>query len=700
MTAPAPLRDRLLGGRYRLGARRGASVDLALFDAVDLDEQRPVAVKMLHPELTADADLHGRLVEALGAVADLRHPNLSVIYDWGVDSWNDRPVLYVVVEVLRGGSLRELLDRGRMFSASQTLALGFEACRGLDALHRRGLVHRDIRPANLVFGDDGHVRIVDVGVSSVLSELVWADPSHLPLERARYASPEQATGAALDAKTDVYSLCLSLVEAATGQVPFGGDSTVATLVNRVDRLMPVSADLGPLASVLERAGRPLAAERSTAPELGRALMQAAENLPRPAPAPILVGSLFADVGPADVTLDATDDVDVTSVVAGASAPVVAKPVVADPAAAAPADIEPVGDVGDIEPADIEPADDVAGDDVAGDGRTAPSGGSVPRIEEAAPRRRRFGRGLWLAAACIAVVAVTVVVVWAASRTPSHTVPAMAGLDQGQALNAISGLAWNVDVVREPSETVVAGQVIRTAPAGGTSLAEGEPLQLVISSGPAPRALPELVGRTLDQAAAQVQAMGLLIRVGNQPDDEVVPPGTVIAWSVPAQPALVAGDTVVVGTQIVVSVSNGPAPRTVVKVSGAGLGLAEATAALQQQQLVVAQLPDEFSDTVPAGQVARQDPPAGARVSRGTTVSIAVSKGPDLVAVPDLGALDPAGIRAALTTAGLQVGAVAGDQAQPLASATVAGGPPLTAGQLVKRGSAVDLAYPAAPTVGA
>lgn len=665
----------------------------------------------------ADPEVSARLVESIGAAADLRHPNLSAIYDWGVDTWNERRVLFVVVEVLRGGSLREILDRGRLLTPSQTLAAGLDACRGLDALHRHGVVHGDIRPASLVFGEDGRVRVVDVGVSSVLSALMWADPSSLPVDRARYASPEQVRGEALDARTDVYSLCLSLIEAATGQVPFVGDSTVATLANRLDRLMPVSADLGPLASVLERGGRPIAADRFNAAELGRALMQAAENLPRPTPMPLLVGSLFTDgLAPVDTevkVLDAPAIETVTQVpdvsAAGVAVPSVEADIEAQvsemPAVGPSADMSATG-IGDVD-VDVDRAPPV---DRAESPWSAPRPPGVPTESPEpsaadsgppaeprpapATRRRRLGRRGLLAVVGVIAVAAAVVAVWSISRPPSHTIPSLAGLDQGEALNAISGFEWKVEVVREASETVAAGEIVRTSPGEGASLAEGKPLQLFVSAGPAPRTLPEVAGLAIDAASTQLQGMGLLIRIGDQPYDENVPAGTVISWSTPAQPGLVAGDDVVVGTQVVVVVSKGPAPRSVATVTG--LGLTEATAALTGQQLVVAQLPDEFSDTILAGQVVRQEPVAGSEVPRGSTVLVVLSKGQDLVAVPDLGPLDAAGVQAALTAAGLRVGAVTGDTTRPLSGASIAGGAALVAGQLVKRDSAIDLTYPAPP----
>ncbi len=202
--------------------------------------------------------------------------------------------MYAVVEHLSGGSLRDLFDRGRYLDPSQALVVGLEACRGLDFAHREGLVHTELTPSKLVFGDDRRLRIVDFGLAQLLGADDWREPATVATHVARYSSPEQALAKPLDGKTDVYSLALILVEAVTGKVPFAERSTVATLSARVGRLMPASADLGQLAAVLEKAGRPDPADRSTAAELGRSLVRAAETLPRPKPIPIVVMAPFVD----------------------------------------------------------------------------------------------------------------------------------------------------------------------------------------------------------------------------------------------------------------------------------------------------------------------------------------------------------------------------------------------------------------------
>ena len=281
---------------------RGAGDHGIVLEAYDQQLERTVVVKVLLPHYVANTAAEARFRFEAQSAASLTHPNLDAVYDWGVEFVGGTKVPYLVLEHLSGGSLRDILDRGRLLSPSQALVVGLDVCRGLDYMHRRGVIHCELKPANLVFGEDRHVRILDVGLSRMVAEEIWRDPTEAGLDAARYASPEQAQGGSpaegtLDAATDIYSLTLILIEAVTGQIPFVGDSTVATL-NRVDKLMPVSADLGPLASVLERAGSAVPADRYTAAEFGRALVQAAERLPRPAPMPILANACSAPT-PAD-----------------------------------------------------------------------------------------------------------------------------------------------------------------------------------------------------------------------------------------------------------------------------------------------------------------------------------------------------------------------------------------------------------------
>lgn len=635
---------RVVAGRYQLGSRRGSGVDAAVFDAFDLVEHRVVAIKVVHPDLTASPGFERAFRFAAEQGAAIRHPNIAEIYDWGADSWNDRKAMYVVVEHLGGGSLREYLDRGRTLSPSQALMIGLDACRALDVIHRRGLVHGDIRPSTLVFGDDQRLRVTDVGLANVIGEALWAEPDHVSNALAMYASPELAESGERGPQGDVYSLCVTLLEALSGTVPFAGDSTIATLSNRIGRLMPVSADLGPLAAVLERAGRPLPEDRYSAAEFGRALMQAAEKLPRPAPINLPNAGLFGD-----------------------SSGAMPRPSLAPPPPPAP----PVTPAPEVVPPEPE----------------RPSAAEV--ADELPPvRRRRWAR--WIAPIVILVAgAVGSVAYFVATQDRTHTyvVPHLAGLTEAEALNQVSDFDWKTEVSRQASDDVPTGVVIRTQPSEATSLDEKQPFQLVVSSGPAPRPLPDLVGMTLEQATASLTDLDLVLVQGAPAFDEAVPAGTVISWMVPEQPGLKADDTVTRGTTVSVVLSAGPQPRVVPNLTG--LSIEEATANLAAQGLLLAQVEPQFNDTVPAGLVAAQDVAPDTAVARGSTVSVAVSKGPDVVPIPPLANLNLQQVTDTLTGAGLTLGTVSGNPDGVVVGAQFQG-TELVAGQLLPRGGAIDI----------
>ena len=644
---------RVVAGRYQLGPRRGSGVDAAVFDAFDLVDQCVVAIKVVHPDLSAGDGFERAFRLAAEQGASIKHPNIAEIYDWGADIWNDRKAMYVIVEHLGGGSLREYLDRGRTLSPSQALMVGLEACKALDVVHRHGLVHGDIRPSTLVFGDDERLRITDVGLANVVGEALWTDRVHVSNALAMYAAPELAESGRRGPKGDVYSLCLTLLESMSGTVPFAGDSTVATLSNRIGRLMPVSADLGPLAAVLERAGRPLPDDRYSAAEFGRALVQAAEKLPRPTPISLPNLGLFGD-----------------------SSGAITRPSLPPPV--------PVARQSDMPPpltTEYVPTNEEM---------VPPVRPPVPEVIAAEPPRRRgwlkwaFPLILLLAAAAGGVGYVVT-----RDQTRTYQVPDLVGLAEAEALNQISGFDWDTVVTREASDDVPAGVVIRTQPDEATAVDENESFQLIVSTGPAPRPLPDLAGLSLEQATERLTELGLVLQQGDPVFDETVPAGTVISWMVPEQPGLKAGDTVTPNTAIAVVLSAGPQPRVVPNLTG--LTVEAATAALDAQGLVLTQLAPEFSNSIAAGLIVRQDLPPDSSVDRGAVISVAVSQGQDLVGVPPLGNLTLQQATDALTTAGLAVGTVAGNVDGVLVAAKYQGVDVLP-GQLLLRGSAIDIAF--------
>jgi serine/threonine-protein kinase len=600
---------RVLSGRYRIVAPLGAGGWASVFVAEDVVLRRRVAVKVLHAGLAGDDAFLRRFQAEARAAAALSHPHVMAVYDWGDD---DGP--YLVCELLEGGSLRALLDRGILLSPSQALLVGLQAARGLDYAHRRGLVHRDVKPANLLFDAEGRLKIADFGVARSLAEAAMTEPAGALIGSARYASPEQAQGRPLDGRADVYSLALVLVEATSGQVPFAADTALATLMARVGAPLVAPPGLGPLAAVIEAAGRPDPAERPDAGRLAAMLERAAAELPRPAPLP--VGEAVATTAAGVVVVDP------------------------DPTAPAP---RPGGVPPSSGPGAVVPT--TGG---AAPGSVAP-GPPAPFPSPAVPGRRRR-RWPWAVAALVVLAAAAAGALAATGAfAPVHVVPALRGRSEVEARRVLGDLGYRVAVARDFFDDSRVGEVMSQDPPAGTRLRERRIVRLVVSRGPPFVSVPDLAGATRLDAIAALQGRGLV------PDergrrDESVPKGIVLEVQG-------AGTSVRKGTTVVFVVSEGPPPRAI-PADLVGKTFEAARAALEALGLKVARAED-YSDDVDPGEVFATDPPPGRTVEVGTTVVLKVSKGPLTIAMPNVRGRKVAEATAVLESAGLRVTGVFG-----------------------------------------
>src|SRR5436305_2467998 len=278
----ADLTGRVLAGRYRLLAPIGAGASGRVYVADDVRLKRRVGVKILHLALAEDGGFLRRFRAEAQVAASMNHPNVMAVYDWGEDD-----VPFMVLELLTGGSLRGLLDAGARLSPSQATHIGGQVSSALEYAHARGVVHRDIKPANLLFDEHGIVRVADFGLARALAEASWTEPAGAVVGTARYAAPEQATGAPLDGRADLYSLAVVLVEAVTGTVPAVADTAIGTLAARTHTPLVAPLALGRLGPVVERAGRPDPKERyPDAATMRAALGDAARALSPPQPLPL------------------------------------------------------------------------------------------------------------------------------------------------------------------------------------------------------------------------------------------------------------------------------------------------------------------------------------------------------------------------------------------------------------------------------
>lgn len=651
---------RVLDSRYVLSAPIGTGTSAQVFLADDVRLHRRVAVKVLHPALAEDPTFLRRFRAEAQATAKLIHANIVKLFDSG-----DDPGPYLVTEFVDGGSLRALLDQGRRLTVAQAVDVGRAAASGLDFAHRRGFVHRDIKPANLLFGRDGRLRIADFGVARALAEAAWTEPSEAVLGTARYASPEQANGQPATGRSDVYSLALVLVEAVTGHVPFATDTTIATLRARVGARLELDPQFGPLGPVLEWAGRPDPDDRPDAAQLGAALAEVAEQLDPPGALP-LAGALATD------HLAPFVDPDPTHLPAEGESPLLVSD---EPATdAAPEVPEAREATGEAEATGVAEATEAP--DEADPGAVVPPAATAG---EPGPTRRRRPTPV-LVVAGLLVVAVAVVGLGAVRELlrPRHEVPELAGLDASELTALVAGMGWDVERVPARQDGTREGEILAQDPAAGSQLREGHTLQVTVSQGPELVAVPtNLAGLDQSEAAAALEAVRLAPGAITEKWGELVPAGIVLGESL-------LFDEVPAGTSVPLVVSKGPRPRAVPEgVAGAGLSYDEVAARLQEVQLVATRGQD-YSDTVPEGQVIDTSPAAGTLVPRDSEVVVLVSLGPQPVIVPDVSGDTVARAQAALEDAGLVVDGVEGPP-----DGVVTGTDP-DAGSEVDRGSSIVL----------
>jgi serine/threonine-protein kinase len=622
---------RVLGGRYRLIAPIGTGASAQVFLADDVKLRRRVALKVLHPALSDDQAFLRRFRAEARAAAALSHPNLMAVYDW-----SDEGNPYLVLEYLGGGSLRALLDRGRRLTVAQAVVVGLEAARALDYAHSKGFVHRDIKPANLLFGDEGRLRIADFGLARALSEATWTEPGDGLVGTARYAAPEQASGARVDGKADVYALGLVIIEAVTGVVPLTADTALSTLLRRIDNAVPIPDAMGPLVPVLAQVGRADPSERIGADELGRSLLAVARRLDRPEPLP-RPGAIEVSA------LRELEEVDLT---------LLPEPVAQE---------EPPQVLDDAPPM-------VDGADGAEIGSGSRRGGW---------RRRLVG--VLVALALLAGGAAA----WAATRPDTAPVPDLSGRratrvdDLLGRVMADEDITWKLDEQREFSRSVPEGRVISQDPEAGDRLADGSTLHYVVSRGKPIVNVPDVSGMTQADAERALTERGLKVGARTPAYDETVPKDYVIFPRVDAEdrPA-----TARDGSEVELVISQGPEPRPVPSVRGVSAENAVARLVQASFQVVTSR---QKSD-VPAGQAIDTRPGAGARVDRGGTVTLIVSDGPELATVPDPTGLTLQQFQDALRAAGFNVAT----NGPPGASIPVRSDPPT--GASVPKGTTITV----------
>ncbi len=554
---------RLLGGRYELDGVVGRGGMAEVYRARDIRLDRVVAVKTLREDLARDQTFQARFRREAQSAASLNHPSIVAVYDTGED---DNPggshIPYIVMEYVDGRTLRDLLRDDRRLLPERALEITDGVLRALDYSHRNGIVHRDIKPGNVMLTRGGQVKVMDFGIARAVSDAqATMTQTAQVIGTAQYLSPEQARGERVDARSDLYSTGCLLYELLTGRPPFLGDSPVAIAYqhvrenpippSRIDPEVPQWAD----AIVLRAMAKDPRDRYQSATEMRQDIQRALQGMPVAGPRTGTYGATTQRVGAATA---------MGGMQTGAMSDY------------------PYDDQGDGYPPD--------------------------------QRRRRLAMWLWIAGAIIVLGVVAGVAYAILGGGSSNAVPQVNGLSLKAAEQQMTKAGLKYTVVNQPSATTAKGIVISTSPANGNVVAAGTTVKIFASSGPKMVKVPDVKGQSQASATSQLRSDGLQVTT-LQDSNSGKPAGTVVKQSPKA------GKSVKAGTLVTLYISQGgtAVPNVV------GQNYEVAIGQLGNSGLTNIHVVYQPDSGAANGTVISQNPHAGQHVSPSTQITLTVVK---------------------------------------------------------------------------
>ncbi len=581
-----------LAGRYEVRSLIGRGGMAEVHLGFDTRLSRVVAIKMLRRDLALDSIFQARFRREAQSAASLNHPNIVAVYDTGEEIVSDATnrsiaIPYIVMEYVEGHTVKELISDGTAVPINEAIEIVSGVLSALQYSHANHLVHRDIKPGNIMLTPEGKVKVMDFGIARALTDSqATMTQTNAVVGTAQYLSPEQARGETVDERSDLYSTGVVLFELLTGRPPFKGDSAVAVAYQHVEQIPPTpSSILSDIPDSLDRVVlKALAKNRDdryrSAAEMLSDLQRVARGM---------------DVGAPPADSWATEVLPSAGLVGARAAVPAATSTVSAPAAR-------VSSTSTSLPA------------VSSDGDAA--------SKAAAARKRRTAIIMTLVVIALLLIGGSV---WALSRsaaTPEAvSVPNVVGLSQADAKSQIeaAGLEWELNPEKVASDTVEKDAVASTDPAGGAQAEKGSTVRVTISSGPDSVTLPDnLVGMSPDEARQAVEALGLKWEVNSSK----VASDTVAEGKV-AQTNPSPGSKVKAGQTITAYLSSGSDQVEVPDL--VGMSQDQARSALKAVGLELGNVTTVDSDK-DKDRIVSQDPETGSKVKKGTTIAVSISTG--------------------------------------------------------------------------
>ncbi len=628
----------ILNDRYEMQQRigRGGMADVYLARDILLD--RLVAIKVLFPEYATDPAFVERFRREAQSAANLNHPNIVSVYDWG----RSNNTYFMAMEYVPGRTLAEALHDVGQITAMKAAEVGIEVAAALSFAHRGNVVHRDIKPGNILIGSNGQLKVADFGIARALGSAADSSLTQVGavMGTAAYLSPEQAQGGQPDPRSDLYSLGIVLYEMVGGRVPFSGDNPVSIAYKQVHE---APQPLNQLASDVPRAFEAIVARLlAKDPDLRYATAEAArDDLRR-----------FRDGIPVQALADAINRRNGDPTPIGTAAPttvIPAGPMVGGPDDVAAASTQSMATtaIPSSQATTAMPRTTINANPDLPPGYTA-SNAVVP-TDDLQRKRTAIVIGAISATVLLIIGAVVAFLALSGGSTaaPTIAVPDVTNQVLEDAVITLKDLGFEVVPVAEETTTVDTNVVWKQVPLPGEEIKEGETVTIVYNPSNAPMAVPNLTGLTIDQARTALLNLGLTIGVITPQNDPTAPADTIIA-SVPK-----AGDQVLGGATIDLTVSQGSGVVQIPNVQGQTSQAARSVLEGEPYKFLITVV-EEASATVESGRVTRTSPTIGGDTTKGSAVTIYVSTGQATIAVPLVSGLTEAQARAKLTSTGFIV----------------------------------------------
>lgn len=586
------MKQQVLGGRYLLKDKVGTGGMATVYRAQDQVLNRTVAVKIMLPQYAGDATFAARFKQEAQAAAGLSSPYIVGVYDWGKDG----DTYYIVMEYLRGTDLKSGIRSHGALDPKKVAQIGSQICAALSVAHKHEIIHRDIKPQNIMVLPDGNIKVMDFGIARAKNSHLTQDNN--VLGTAHYVSPEQTRGQELGPTSDIYSLGVVMYECATGQVPFDGDDAISVALKQVNELPVPPSQLNPNLDA----------------DLERIILRCMEKDPanRFQTADELRQTLNAYLAGRQV--DVPEPTRVIGAVPAGGAGTTETRVMSDQTQAM------------ARPAGIGNTAVRSGSGMS----SSASGGADPY-----GGKKKGGKGK-IVAGVVAALAIIGIIAFAAfsalnSGAKTVTVPNVLGYTQEDATEELRSLNLGVKTSSGYSDEYEEGEVMSQTPSGGLQVEEGYEVEIQISRGPEPvktTTVPDLKGRTREEAEKLLEEAGL-VGVASEASNDAEE-GTVFEQS-PAK-----GEEVEEGSTVTYTVSTGPGTVSIPNVVGDGEN--SALGALEDAGFSVSR-EYEYSSRVGAGVVISQSLTGSAMP--GTTITITISRGPEPdTSTPDTPATSP------------------------------------------------------------